>query len=376
MIKSFFHRSILSYNNTINVYSLFILHNKFPQKKHGIGFNIKNLCIIADLVFQNMYKKILGTTLIITMLALSLHQNAYAQDPQFTQFYANPLYLNPAFAGSKGCPRVTMNYRNQWPAIPGQFVTYSGSYDQHVDAINGGLGFLVVSDRAGSGTLRTINASAMYSYTLPVTSEFSIKAGFQATYFQKNIDWSNLTFGDMIDPRYGFVYETQETPGTDNVNGADFSVGFLGYSSNFFAGFAVHHLTEPVESFFADNNARLYRKYTAHAGAIINFDNRNPDVGNISPNIMYQRQGPTQQLLFGMYGKKGPFVAGLWYRNRDSFITLVGLQTDYFRFGYSYDLTVSRLTNKPGGSHEISLGLQFDCRPKKRKIRPLSCPEF
>jgi len=25
--------------------------------------------------------------------------NASAQDPQFTQFYANPIYLNPAFAG-------------------------------------------------------------------------------------------------------------------------------------------------------------------------------------------------------------------------------------------------------------------------------------
>ncbi|MFT4523977.1 MAG: hypothetical protein ACI85F_000118, partial [Bacteroidia bacterium] len=54
-------------------------------------------------------------------------EESLAQDPQFTQFYANPLYLNPAFAGSKRCPRVVMNYRNQWPAISGTFVTYSAS---------------------------------------------------------------------------------------------------------------------------------------------------------------------------------------------------------------------------------------------------------
>ncbi|MDG1036239.1 MAG: type IX secretion system membrane protein PorP/SprF, partial [Crocinitomicaceae bacterium] len=42
---------------------------------------------------------------------------ANAQDPQFTQFYANPIYLNPAFAGSNVCPRFSMNYRNEWPSL-------------------------------------------------------------------------------------------------------------------------------------------------------------------------------------------------------------------------------------------------------------------
>src|SRR5690606_27230107 len=74
---------------------------------------------------------------------------ASAQDPQFTQFYANPLYLNPAFAGTARCPRVVMNYRNQWPALTGTFVTTSASYDQHVDGMMGGLGRLVTHDQAG-----------------------------------------------------------------------------------------------------------------------------------------------------------------------------------------------------------------------------------
>ena len=80
---------------------------------------------------------------------------ATAQDPQFTQFYANPLYLNPAFAGTARCPRVVMNYRNQWPALTGTFVTTSASYDQHVDGLTGGLGLLVTHDQAGKGTLNT-----------------------------------------------------------------------------------------------------------------------------------------------------------------------------------------------------------------------------
>ena len=63
-------------------------------------------------------------------------------DPQFTQFYANPIYLNPAFAGSKICPRFAMNYRNEWPSLTGNYVTYSMSYDQYFKNISGGIGVM------------------------------------------------------------------------------------------------------------------------------------------------------------------------------------------------------------------------------------------
>ena len=66
-----------------------------------------------------------------------LGQFAWAQDPEFTQFYANQLYLNPAFAGSARCPRLSLNWRDQWPAISGNFVTYSAAYDQHVEGVGG-----------------------------------------------------------------------------------------------------------------------------------------------------------------------------------------------------------------------------------------------
>ena len=100
-----------------------------------------------------------------------------AQDPEFTQFYANPLYLNPAFAGTARCPRLALNYRNQWPALTGTFVTYTASYDQHVEALGGGVGLLVLNDKAGEATLTTTNVSGIYSYQLNVTREFSVKYG-------------------------------------------------------------------------------------------------------------------------------------------------------------------------------------------------------
>ena len=95
-----------------------------------------------------------------------LGNTANAQDPAFSQFYSNPLYLNPAFTGANngGCPTATLNYRDQWPGIGRTYVTYSASYDQHIDALGGGLGVIVAQDKSGSGNLNTLHASLLYSY--------------------------------------------------------------------------------------------------------------------------------------------------------------------------------------------------------------------
>ena len=307
---------------------------------------------------------------------------ACAQDPEFTQFYANPLYLNPAMAGTHRCPRFVSNYRNQWPAISGTFVTYSASYDQHVDVLSGGLGVLVTQDRAGEGTLNTLNASLIYSYHLAVTKSFSIKVGFQGTYHQKSVDWNKLNFGDMIDAKFGFINKTQEVQPSTTVSSVDFSAGILGYSKSFFLGGAVHHILEPNESFYTAGKSPLPMKFTGHAGAVIPIGapqrgrGKGTPQSSISPNVLFRMQKDFQQLNLGVYVTKGPIVGGLWYRNSDSFILLVGVQQGFFKFGYSYDVTVSKLSNATAGSHEISLALLFDCKPRTKKFRPLSCPSF
>ena len=303
---------------------------------------------------------------------------AFGQDPQFTQFYANPLYLNPAFAGTARCPRVALNYRNQWPALTGTFVTTSASYDQDVRGIMGGLGLLVTSDQAGKGTLNTTTVSGIYSYTQAVSRKFSIKAGFQATYFQKSLDWNKLTFGDQIDPRRGFIYATNDVPRGGSVGNADFSAGILGYTDIFFVGFAAHHLTEPNESLIV-GTSKMPMKLTAHGGAAIPLGMRGKygeAKTKLSPNILYQQQAAFRQLNLGMYVDHGPIMAGVWYRSRDAFIALIGFHTEHLKFGYSYDVTTSKLTTATAGSHEISLTLQFDCKKKRRRVRTVPCPTF
>lgn len=320
----------------------------------------------------------------IILTAVFIGKSSFAQDPQFSQFYANPLYLNPAFAGSAVCPRLIMNYRNQWPSITGTFVTYNASYDQHIDKISGGIGLLVTSDRQGEGTVSTNSFSGIYSYRLEVTRTFSIKAALQATYVDKRLAWEKLTFGDQIDPRNGFVNNTHEPkPGSTSKGYLDFSTGIIGYTENFYTGVAVSHLTEPEEGYITLNKMPL--KITAHAGAVIDLQKRKSRTRGlndltISPNILFMKQRDFNQLNYGFYVNWYPFVSGLWFRqnftNADAMLFLVGLQQNGFKIGYSYDLTVSKLTNMTGGAHEISFALQFQCPPKRKKVRTINCPSF
>lgn len=79
---------------------------------------------------------------IITLILLTVPEKIKGQDPVFSQYYASPLQINPAFTGLTNGPRFGVNYRNQWPLIDQVFktyVTYNLFYDQFIPAIKSGL---------------------------------------------------------------------------------------------------------------------------------------------------------------------------------------------------------------------------------------------
>ena len=319
---------------------------------------------------------------VILLLVICLFKSSFslhAQDPIFTQFYSNPVYLNPAFAGSNKCPRIVSNFRNQWPGFSGDFITTSLTYDQYVDQIKGGLGIILMSDQIAK-TLKSNEASFVYSYHQHLSRKFTLNFGIQGTYISKSVNRSNLTFGDMIHPRRGFVLSTQDVVNYAPVDIFDFSAGILGYTDKFYVGFATHHLTEPSFSYISTTNTSfLNRRYTAHAGTEISLNSKSlfsEEEKSLSPSILFIKQGDFQQLNFGLYYKKGNYVVGAWYREGDSFIVTLGMNTKLLRIGYSYDLTTSQLGIYSGGSHEISIALKLYCAPKKKSLRAMSCPSF
>ncbi len=334
---------------------------------------------------------------IIFLLLLGLTVELKAQDPQFSQFYAAPLYLNPAFAGSSELARVGVNYRNQWPSFPTNFVTYSAFFDYYFDEYNSGVGILLLSDVEGQSGLRSNSVALQYSYQLRISDKLIFRPGLEGSYVMKRIDFSNLIFGDQIDFDGQFKDMTDENFNADFRNNYfDFSAGGLLFSDKFWFGFAAHHLLTPVNSLL-NGDAELDIKYSAHAGYKIllptstnfNYPGGYRDI-SITPTVQYKQQGKFSQLDAGMYFNYEPFVFGTWYRglpfkpvegiaNHESLIFLVGVSTNGFHIGYSFDYTLSKLGIATGGAHEISVRYEFflgDPRKPPKNVRKLPCPKF
>jgi len=325
-------------------------------------------------------------------LFLFISLKSTAQNPSFSQFYANPLYLNPAFTGNTYCGRLTLNFRNQWPSISKGYVTYNAAYDQFLEKISSGYGVVVMGDRQGDGALSTMMISGLYSYKLKVTNNINLDFGAQATYNQSKIDWGKLIFGDMIDPNTGSTsVPTQEVIDNwnKNVSYVDFSVGLLAaYQDKFFGGVAVHHLNQPDNGLNVISSSTLPMKITIHAGTEYNLSMNRLGAGEqeditLSPNILYQQQQKFHQLDVGLYGKLYPFIGGVWFRhnfeNPDAVIVLLGFKQRSYQLGYSFDFTVSPLGMSTGGAHEVSFMWEFCIYKeayKKRHIKTIKSPTF
>ena len=311
-----------------------------------------------------------------------------SQDYTYSQFYANPLYLNPALAGAEHCQRMTLNYRNQWPTLPASFVSYSASYDQYSDFLSGGLGLRAGYNKSGEASINNFSLTGMYAYRLHISDLLVANFALEAGLMQRAVKWDELIFASRIDPNTGNLLPAALPPDNfqNNITFPDFATGFIiGYDEKYFIGGAVHHLNQPNAGFISEENNILQMKFTVHAGA--NLTNQSGGYRGysnssviISPNILYQQQGDFKQLNVGTYFSIEPFVAGIWYRhafeNPDAIIISLGLHHNNLRFGYSYDYGVSALTNATGGAHEISLAWIFECDKKRRNSKAIKCPSF
>ncbi len=329
-----------------------------------------------------MHTKAAAILLLGSFLCAVTHVSA--QDAAFSQFYANPVYLNPALAGNIICPRVALNYRNQYPSLGGSYVTYNAAADMYVDALSGGMALIATSDM--TGPLASFSANAVYSYHLKITEKLRMNAALQAGYYQYRLNWEELVFEDMIVPGTGEIvsgYEQQ--PAELNVGDVDFSTGMvLGYDERFYLGIAAHHITNPDLGFYQGNISRLATRFTIHAGGIFNLKQelagRENDNFSLSPNLVYMQQGEFHQLNTGLNFNFYPFVTGLWLRhnfeNPDALIVLLGFQQPQFKIGYSFDFTLSQMGMPAGGSHEVSFVWYLPCLKKEFKYKAINCPSF
>lgn len=336
-------------------------------------------------------KKHLSTLTICVCLACVTQ----AQDPNFSQFFASPLTLNPALTGKfDGVYRIAGNYRNQWPSINNAYTTATVSADFGImksrisDLDQFGIGVMGFTDRAGNGVLTNNYAalSVAYHKGLDEDGYHQIGAGFQGTYINKRLDLTKVFFQDQLTP-FGFTGVTSESFSDQQVNLSyfDLNAGVLyngstnGYN-NFYIGASMYHINRPKET-FQKGNYLLSARTTLQAGGRIpvgpyNFLHvaanhsmqakaHNTMVGGaFALNLNQDESNPTSVYF------------GSWFRFGDAIIPYIGLEFGEWHFGASYDVNTSSLKPASNSRGGMEVSLIYIKRPVDPNAKKLNCPKF
>lgn len=331
----------------------------------------------------------------LLLVLLFLCSVGKAQDPEFSQYYAAPLYLNPAFAGTSVDHRFIANYRNQWPNISQAFETYAFSYDYNLDHLNSGLGFLLMADKAGSANLKSTQFNFQYAYKVKLSDKIILSSGLNFGVGSRSIDFNKLVFYQQLD----FAQNSDNLPPPPanlNLEGQtyfDFGGGLLIYSRTVWLGFSMAHLNRPNRSLL-DDESEIPIKTSVHGGVRIPLYNgvfKRDRTASIAPSFVYKQQGNFDQLDLGTYFYYEPVVVGLWYRgipiqqnakdnvSQDAVVVVLGFQLQKVELSYSYDVTVSELGPISGGAHEVGLKFKIELATqvkKRKRERFIPCPTF
>ncbi len=347
-----------------------------------------------------MRRLIISLLCLLGLLVLNF-ATVYGQDPQFAQYYNNPLYLNPAMTGLDDDIFFGLNYRSQWKSLdlPYEIAQLSmiypimekGSQFKH----RGGVGFSAYRETAGESDNFTTNSftlTAAYNLYLKNDGSQMISVGLQGGIINKQIDFNNLRWGSQYNPFIGF--DSNITPSLDLDQEATtfpiinagavwfFDPGRKNFRSSLsgFLGFAVSNINRPDESLLSDpdNESLLPRLYKAHAGVNLNLSRD----FSVSPNVLYMAQNNESQLNAGLYftyqvssrpAKNLKMQLGTWYRFEDAMIFSFGIVSRNLGLGVSYDFNNSSLRGFTSGQGALEASITYRIT-KGKGLRRFSTP--
>jgi type IX secretion system PorP/SprF family membrane protein len=320
-----------------------------------------------------MYSK--GKIGLLVSLSLAVSLSLKAQDLHFSQFFNSPLSTNPANTGfiPDADYRIGAHFRNQWAAIlaaPYKTLSIYGDAQVFRDKLDNGwlgLGGLLMNDQAGSGGLRSTKVYGSVAYHQMLGLSSLLSAGFNVGWANKRIDPSKLTFPDQFN---GIFFDKNVPSAVTIVNSStsyfDMQAGvnyayFPNENTYINAGYSIHHINRPRETFFSEaDDSRIPMRHIGFINAIVKLNNR----VIINPNMYYTLQAKSHEFMLGMnanYNLSGAgekqLLAGVYYRQGDAVVPMVGFEISNIRFTFSYDVTTSGLRNfnNSQGAQEFNL---------------------
>lgn len=314
--------------------------------------------------------------ILIAFFAAALSAKAQ-QDPQFSQYMYNKLFMNPAFAGMKHSVCFTGIYRNQWNGFDG--APNSGVFSGDIWLNKwGGAGLTILFDQLGFE--KNMQVKGAYSFHInEIFGNGSLGIGLELGVLSKRIgpggsdqwiattNWQNdgsippqLRQGKM-DLGFGLWYEQERV----------------------YFGISTSHLPSSSFSGTSYNGTPLTYQMARHYFITGGWNSGRPgDTWQIKPSFLVKSDATVTSFDLNCTAVfNDRFWAGISYRYQDAIVPMIGFQTatpknyrePVMKFGFAYDYNTSRLSNYNNGSFEIFVAY---CHPIAYKPSGHGCSRF
>ncbi len=299
-----------------------------------------------------------------------------AQDPIFTQYSLVPETLNPGFTGFQYDWRAGIIHRRQWPDGD-RVIDIDYAFVNKMIGEHAGLGMTFLNDREVFTNYNYLQINIAYAYKVEINDEWSFRPGIEFGYGQKSFNFQNLLLEDQIDSNTGAINSNSIDQGIlnhkDKINFADISAGFIIDNEKGWYGASLKHLNRPDISFIGYSNVPLDLFLSIHGGYAFEIDNTPsmlfPENTKLLITSNYMRQNQYNRMDIGAALKFETIIFGATVatnperKSKNShFITSVNpyisVHFGNFNFGYSYDLSASKIGHTQG-VHELSLTWQL-----------------
>lgn len=294
---------------------------------------------------------------LLLILGISSSQVWAQQDKMFSQYMFNMMALNPAYAGSRDVLSMSALYRNQWAGLPGAPQTATFTADMPLNNERVGIGLQLYGDKAG--VIQETGAFASYAFRIKVGDKSTLALGLQAgaSSYQANLTEVKTSPDGQIDPAFA-----------SNISKIlpNFGTGIYLSNDRTYLSISVPRLIKNKLSEYNVGDLRSVQARQAYlaAGFVVGIS----PVVKMKPSFLvkYADGAPlgfdaninfwfADRIALGASIRRNQFSSWTKYTT-DAVVGILEVQlTDQFRFGYSYDRTMSNLQSVAPSSHEIMI---------------------
>jgi len=289
------------------------------------------------------------------LLAVSVIRGYAQQDPQFSQYMFNNLYLTPAAAGIDGVTRFTAMHRSQWLGYQSTFggggapTTQILTFSTPIHKLKSGFGTYVMHDQLGPQN--NLEVQAMYAYHLGI-KESKLSFGIKVGMFSQGINGTYYRYINSGDPLIEEGKESQIRP--------DIGAGVMYRSEKYYAGVGFNHITKAKFDFGEDSTRgalQTHMNFTAGYFYDVNFDLQ------IQPTILIKSDFNQFSFDFGVIATlRNTMWGGLSFRHQEAANLMLGysfLKDKSLKLGYAIDFVVKDRQAKENFSHELMLSYEL-----------------